>query len=614
MHKVETEADAALRECLAKGQSFALIAGAGSGKTSSLVDALEQIRNSAGPKLRRNGQRVACITYTNRAVEVINERLDFDSLFAVSTLHSFLWDQVGRFQSNISEVLRFSRLPTLIAKEREKDTGGTSRAAIRARDKADRLEQELAAIEAVDHFEYSDANFSDYSKGQLSHDDIIAIASHLLEGNATFRRITALRFPYIFIDEAQDTFAGIVTGLNLVAEGPVPCTVGYFGDPWQQIYEDSVGEFAPPASGRTVSKIENFRCSESVIRLLNAFRDDVKQMAAGKNKGREGSVVFRLVQAEDPELPRKRYSDEQVERALASMDAALRDWGWSERQDVVKLFLVRQMIAKRMGFVELNRLFNGEYASSRAQDLFVSGEHFLLTPLTGTIYPLITAYEEEDNRRVIDILRREGRAFDPDGPNALKTLRAMIDLSSTLVKQLSELWQSGTIREVLQFCLDKEIVRTSEKLLEHIKREPRAEQYDEEVHSIDKGDWLADSFFAMDTCEIPSYKLYISDHTAYSTQHGVKGEQYPKVLVVYDDTEASWSHYNFAKLFTPQTAGGEPTDGQRDRGRKLAYVNFSRAEEDLRVLFFTPDPERARDELISKKLLEPEQVQVVLLG
>ena len=475
----------------------------------------------------------------------------------------------------------------------------------------ERFEQDLASLDAVEHFKYGDTKFGDYPNGQLGHDDIIEIATYLFAENATFRRIIGLRFPYIFVDEAQDTFDGIVAGLNFVCEGEGLPIVGYFGDPWQQIYDGSIGTFAPPANGKTVSKTANFRCSESVIRLLNAFRNDVEQYAAGENKGREGSVTFRLVKAEAPELPRNRYSEEQITRALTKMDAALADWGWGDRDDVVRLFLVRQMIARRMGFSELNRLFNGPYASTRAEDAFEAGEHFLLLPLTTTIYPLIVAHGQGDSRRVIDLLRRDSPAFAIDGLNASKTLKTMIDTSLSLVDQLNALWKSGTIGTLLQFCVDKQIIRASERLLEHLGRTPRTEDYDEAIHSLDKGDWLADAFFKMSTTEIPHYALFISNNTPYSTQHGVKGEEYPKVLVVYDDVEANWNNYSFGKILTPETAG-EPTDGQHARGRKLAYVSFSRTLEDLRVLLFTSDPEAARRELIAKKLVESHQIEIVL--
>lgn len=587
-----------------------MIAGAGSGKTSSLVDALRRIREREGFTLRRHGQRIACITFTNRAVEVIKARLGFDDLYLVSTLHGFLWGQISRFHDDIREALRESRIPALIEKAKEDDNGGKSKKAQKARVKIERLTAEHAALASVGLFKYDDTSFSDYGKGQIGHDDIIEIATYLFAKNATFRRITGLRFPYIFVDEAQDTFEGIVAGLNLVCAGIGLPMIGYFGDPWQQIYDRSAGEFAPPEGGEVIAKAENFRCSKSVIRLLNAYRSDVEQYAAGDNKACEGSVEFRLVKAEDPTEPRKRYSEDQINRALAQMDAAVADWGWAGREDVVKLFLARQMIARRLGFADLNRLFTGDYASSRAQEAFEAGEHFLLKPFLSTVYPLITAQEQGDGRKIINLLRRDSPAFAIDGLNAEKSLKSMIETSNALVDQLQTLWRTGTIGAILRFCIDNQIIRPSERLCEHLNRAPRVEAFDEDLHGLDKGDWLADSLFQMASAPVARYADYLANNAAYSTQHGVKGEEYKKVMVVYDDIEAAWNQYSFNKVLTPLTAG-EPTERQRSLTQKLAYVSFSRAEEDLRVLMFTTDPERARSELISSKLLRPDQISVV---
>lgn len=608
--RVESEADVSVRQCLDERRSFAMIAGAGSGKTSSLVDALGQIRDLEGVGLRKNGQRIACITFTNRAVEVIKARLGFDELYLVSTLHGFLWGQISRFHDDIREALRESRIPALIEKAKEDDNGGNSKKAQKARAKLDRLTAELAALASVDYFKYDDTNFSDYRKGNIGHDDIIEIATYLFAKNATFRRITGLRFPYIFVDEAQDTFEGIVTGLNLVCAGNGLPMVGYFGDPWQQIYDRSAGAFAPPQGGMVIAKTENFRCSKSVIDLLNAYRSDVQQYAAGDNKKCEGSVEFRLVKTEEPTEPRRRYSEGQIDRALARMDAAIADWGWTGREDVVKLFLARQMIARRLGFAALNRLFTGDYASSRAQDTFEAGENFLLKPFLSTIYPLVTAHQQGDDRKIINLLRRDSPAFAVDGLNSEKALKLMIETSNLLVSQLQALWNTATIGSILRFCIDKQIIQPSERLGEHLARAPRAEAFNEDIHGLDKGDWLADALFQMTSEPLARYADYLANNSAFSTQHGVKGEEYDKVLVVYDDIEAAWNQYNFNKVLTPLTAG-EPTERQRSVTQKLAYVSFSRAKEDLRVLMFTADPATARTELINSKLLRPDQISVV---
>lgn len=607
--RVESTADAMVQKCIEEHRSFAMIAGAGSGKTSSLVEALGRIRDGEGRALRMHGQRIACITFTNRAVAVIKARLGFDDLYLVSTLHGFLWGQISHFHEDIRGALRESRIPALIGKAKEDDNGGMSKKAQKARAKVERLTEELAALSSVETFQYADTSFSDYGKGQISHDDIIEIATDLFAKNATFRRITGLRFPYIFVDEAQDTFEGIVSGLNLVGAGTGLPVIGYFGDPWQQIYDRSAGAFAPPEGGEVITKTENFRCSKSVIRLLNAYREDVEQYAAGENKGCEGSVEFLLVKAEEPTEPRKRYSEEQVERALAKMDAAVADWGWTGRDDVVKLFLARQMIARRLGFADLNRLFTGEYASSRAQDAFEAGEHFLLKPFLSTICPLIKAREQGDGRKIINLLRRDSPAFSVDGLNAGKSLKLMIETSNALVVHLQALWAAETIGTILRFCVDKQIIQSTERLCEHIDRAPRVEAFDEDLHGLDKGDWLADALFQMPPGSVARYAEYIDNNSAYSTQHGVKGEEYDKVMVVYDDIEAAWNQYSFNKVLTPLTAG-EPTERQRSVTQKLAYVSFSRAKEDLRVLMFTADPEGARAELIDSKLLLPDQIRI----
>lgn len=607
---VESEADNLVRKCLDDRRSFAMIAGAGSGKTSSLVDALGQVRDREGFALRKHGQRIACITYTNRAVDVIKARLGFDELFLVSTLHGFLWGQISHFHKDIRQALRESRIPGLIEKAQEDDNGGKSKKAQKARAKIERLTEQVAAIESVDIFKYTDTSFSDYGKGQIGHDDVIEIATYLFANNATFRRITGLRFPYIFVDEAQDTFEGIVSGLNLVCVGESLPVIGYFGDPWQQIYDRSTGTFGPPPGGAVIKKAENFRCSQSVIRLLNAYRGDVDQYAAGVNAACEGSVEFLLVKAEDPTEPRKRYSEEQIERALARMDAAVEDWGWAGRSDVMKLFLARQMIARRLGFADLNRLFTGDYASSRAQDAFEQGEHFLLKPFLSTICPLIDAQGQGDDRKIINLLRRDSPAFAADGLNAGKSLKFMIETSKALVDQLQALWGTETIGAILRFCIDQQIIQSSERLCEHLDRASRTEPFDEELHGLDKGDWLADSLFRMTPAPVSRYADYLDKNTAYSTQHGVKGEEYKKVMVVYDDVEAAWSHYSFSKTLTPLTSG-EPTDRQRSLTQKLAYVSFSRAREDLRVLLFTQNPEGARAELIGSKLLVQDQIRIM---
>lgn len=608
--RIRTEADQRVATCLDEKRSFAVIAGAGSGKTSSLIDALKFIRTEYSSELRQNGQRVACITYTKRAVQVISTRLDYDDLFIVSTLHSFLWGEIKTFTKDIRRVLRESYIPLLISKAAEKDNGGQSKTARKARDKVAKLTEELEALDEVKSFRYDDAAYSKYSEGKLSHDDVIEIAGYLLANNGILRKAFGFRYPFIFVDEAQDTFPIVVEGFNAVALGNGLPVIGYFGDPWQQIYEQRAGDFQPPEGGEVITKTENFRCSEAVITFLNAFRQDIKQYPAGDNNGRQGSVKITLIQAEAPEAPRRRYTEEQIDRALRRMDQALEDWGWSGRNDVIRLFLARQMIARRLGFVRLNNLFTGPYASSTAQEDYEAGEHFLLKPIVNAIWPLIKAYRQGDQRLVIDLLRTIGPAFDIQGRNRNRSLKEMVDLSRQVISELDEKWTNRSLKDMYEYCQETELIRLSERLAEHLTRAPREEDYDEDIHGLEKGDWLCDEFFAMSAIELEAYCDFSQENTVYSTQHGVKGEEYSDVLVVYDDIEAAWNNYSFSKLLTPETAG-EPTEGQLQRSKKLAYVCFSRAEENLRILLYTNNPMAAKEELLQQALFTEPDISVI---
>lgn len=605
---IETNADMQIRECIDASRNFAVIAGAGSGKTTSLITVLKYIRDNHGELLNRDGKRVACITYTNRAVEVISSRLDWDELFLVSTLHTFLWQEVKRYSSDICDALKDTIIPAYIEKKRGEDNGGQSQRAIKARAKIAAYEADIEALSQVNSFSYNDTNFSNYSKGLLGHDDVIKVSAYLISNLCILRKILGQKYPYIMVDEAQDTFDDVVEALNALSEDEGNPIVGYFGDPQQQIYDKRAGSFSPSGDHSIIPKEENFRCSVKVIDLLNAFRTDIQQFPSGENKDIDGSVEIKLVLAEEPTEPRRRYSEEQLERASQKYEQVLQEWGWNERADIKSLFLVRQMIARRQGFPSLQSLFTGKYASSRAKEDYENGVHYLLRPFITTIYPLITAYHENNSREILDILRKTSPAFDPVGVNSKKSLGEMQELSGQYLERLNELWANHTLKEILGYCKDVSLCKLSERLCDDLVRDQRQE-YDPEADEIDKGDWLADEFFQMRTKEIGQFVDFINENTPYSTQHGVKGEEYKDVVVVFDDTEAAWNNYSFTKILTPDISG-QPTEGQGDRTTKLAYVCFSRAEENLRILLFTLNPNVAKEELIANGLFTEDQITI----
>lgn len=335
----------------------------------------------------------------------------------------------------------------------------------------------------------------------------------------------------------------------------------------------------------------------------------MQQFPAGDNAEIRGSVRLFLLQSEAPEAARGRYSEEQTLRASGKYGKVLEQLGWSDLDDVKHLFLVRQMIARRLGFSALHNLFTGQFSSKRSQEAYESGDHYLLKPFVDCLGELIRAHRKGDASEVLRLLRKYSPTFDPRGVNATKTISDVQALSVRLTAGLDEIWDHEPIGKILEFCREHSLYDYSERLLDDLKREPREEPFDKDAHSEEKGDWLADAFFEMHTEEFNSYVQFVKDNTAYSTQHGVKGEEYKKVVAIFDDAEAAWNNYSFTKTLTPDTSG-TATEGQYDKSSKLAYVCFSRAEIDLCVILFTQNPEAAKSELVSKGLFENEQVTV----
>lgn len=605
-----TQADLQIKECLLGNQSFSVVAGAGSGKTTSLVTALNFLRDQYGENLRRNGQRIVCITYTKRATAVIEERLGFDDLYLVSTIHSFLWSAVSRFTNDIRIAVHDYLIPAQILKSREKDNGGNSQVARRARARVLELEAELELLDQVTEFKYDENQFSSFSKGQIGHDDVIELASHLISTKPILQRGLGFQYPYIFVDEAQDTFDSVIAAFNLVCAAEGLPIVGYFGDPMQQIYDNGAGSFDGPPGFVEIDKEENFRSAVSIVALTNKLRSDIQQAPAGKNALIDGSVMLTLIEVEEPTGPRGRYKPEQLDSALAKFDQALQLIGWENNGDAKWLFLVRQMIARRLGFSSLQNLFTGRYASNKASDQYIEGDHFLLKPFVRALCPLMIALHGQDSRQIVDILREHTPAFDIVGRNKNRPLKEMLDRATVLIDELAQVWQNGTIGDVLIFAKKNSLCAISDRLAENLGREPRDEEYDQDVHAEEKSDWLADEFLAMSTSELLAYYEFASDHTPLSTQHGSKGEEYDDVLVVFDDIEAGWNMYSFNKLLTPAVAG-EGTEGQLVRSRKLAYVCFSRACLNLRIFLFCKNANAAQKELVESGLFTDHQVQIL---
>jgi len=99
------EAQRRIDEALDAGRSFRLEAGAGAGKTYSLVAALKRLIAERGRALVQTGQKVACITYTEVARNEIAQEIEDHPAILVDTIHGFSWAFLRQFQKALRDLV-----------------------------------------------------------------------------------------------------------------------------------------------------------------------------------------------------------------------------------------------------------------------------------------------------------------------------------------------------------------------------------------------------------------------------------------------------------------------------------------------------------------------------
>lgn len=620
--KPNTATDIALHERLASegNRHFVMVAGAGSGKTTSLVKALAQIEHTQGASLRRNGQQVACITYTEVAVEEIRGDVDNDELFHVSTIHSFLWTVIKPFQNNLREWVN-GRLHQKIAEEQEKIDKPRTRVATkeRAAENIERYHGQLAEIDRVKGFRYGTG--SDYANGVLGHSDILRIGPAFILNHALMRSVLTRRFPVIFVDESQDTDPAFVEALRHVArERPQGFCLGFFGDPVQKIYMQGAGLIETEDGWETLEKPENFRCPQAVLRVINRIRteDDGLEQTRGRRENVDGEEVLVEGTARVLILPADDHRQERLENArrwLADQDG---DDGWLESEDeeaLRLLVLVHRMAAARLGFPNLYSALNDRSSEDLSSGL-IDGTAWVVRPFLSYIMPVALARREGREFEIMRLLRKHSPRFQPEAVAAADTagfLNALRDEIAELVAML-EPGSGALIGDVVSFLQAKNLLALDERYSALVETFAQTEEQVTEPGPEN----AALRFMQCDGFELWGYRKYIEKLSPFATQQGIKGAEFEKVLVVVDDQEGRSNAFSYGKYFgvTPlsDTDQGH-IDAGRDsvigRTRRLFYVCCSRALSDLVVIIFAEDIAQMRDAIIAKAFFEHECIHVL---
>lgn len=623
----DNAADETISTCLdpTNPQSFFLFAGAGSGKTRSLKSALEQFRDRYGAAFRRSGKKIAVITFTNAAAEEIAERVGADPLFPISTIHSFCWNQINNFHADIQAWL-LAQLPVELEDIRARHAKGRSGKAAIDRERAmAAIEQRLEWLRTPCRFVYN-PNGNNFGADSLSHAEVIKITADFIKGKQAMQAALIDQYPFLLIDESQDTNKYLLEALFELARTQVGrFGLGLFGDTMQRIYTDGqprLGEDIPPNWAKP-NKLMNHRSVQRVVELANALRADVDGREQLAREDSEVGVVRLFISMDT--TPDKPALEARARRRMAEQ---CDDADWMHETQVKILTLEHHMAASRRGFLPM---FQALDKNAELSTGLRSGELAGLRLFTQCVMPLANAYNAGHKFATLNLLRTVtspllnvsplAQATNPNDPleaarDAVETLMTLLNSDPTV-----------TFLVVLQCIADYDLFDIPTSLRPFISRElqPEAnsnntqaegEANEEEASPSSLEAWRA--FLETPYRQIIQYAEYVADKGPYGTHQGVKGLQFDRVLVIIDDSEAKGFLFSYSKLFGTQpltdndrqrAAVGEDT--ANDRTRRLLYVTCTRAQKSLALVAYTDQREVLAQSVIKLGWFQANEIEMI---
>lgn len=289
-------------------------AGPGAGKTTWLVNHIRNVLNNS-PRLKIS-RKIACITYTNVAVETLTRKLgDAVHQVEISTIHSFLYKHlIIPYLAFIAQEHSFN-----IAKLNGHDDTILSNYTFieewKERTKQKRITDTKKVIDAFDElkwklepdgtftlkpkypvtypgFAVTNSSWLEYKKmswerGVLHHDDVLYFSYQLIQKFPFLLDVLRAKFPYFYIDEFQDIHPVQLFIVNKLAQKET--TVAIVGDNAQSIYSFMgavVGQFTAFTLPGLINYqiIDNWRSTDKIIDLLKIMRTDICQ------KGGRGTI------------------------------------------------------------------------------------------------------------------------------------------------------------------------------------------------------------------------------------------------------------------------------------------------------------------------------------
>lgn len=610
-NNIDLQVDETLEKCILSTprKSFFLFAGAGSGKTYSLVLLLKKIHNSIGKDLLLQGKNVAVITFTNAATDEIINRLDYSPIFHISTIHSFVWEVIKYYQSDIKRLYCSYIEEDLKALEKKiKETKNkTTKTYLSSVEKLECQKERLAKAQTIEKFVYN-PNGSNPEYNALRHAEVIRISARMIIESRMLQRIIAQRYPILLIDESQDTKKELVDVFFEIQRNFTDIfTLGLLGDQKQRIYADgkeNIEDSIPTEWEKPVKRM-NYRCAKRIIQLANDIGKDIDINAEQRPRedANDGFVRLFIIQQRDG-----LNKDEIEQNVMRIMSEQTRDEKWAAIDaDVKVLTLEHMMAARRLGF---SSFFAPLYKVSKYQMTFLQGTVSEIEFFTKEILPIAESIKE-DGRIALEILKKHSPLLS--GQDTKNPYELYLKCREEAIKVANLVNENETIRVVVDEIIKSQLLIVPDVVKQAYMLNPSDI---EDIVEEDIRAWV--EVMDLPINMVRSYDDYVNHRSQFDTHQGVKGLEFDRVMVIIDDSEIRGFLFSYDKLFGVKDLSDADLKNKEngketsiERTQRLFYVTCTRAKNSLAVVMYTNNSEGVKTETIKKGWFEESEIIVM---
>jgi ATP-dependent DNA helicase, uvrD/REP family len=574
-----------------------------------LILLLKKICDSIGKDLLLQGKNVAVITFTNAATDEIINRLNYSSVFHISTIHSFVWDVIKYYQTDIKRLYCQYIIEEMEALDKKLDEtkNKTTKTYLSNIEKLNYQKERLAKAQTIEKFVYN-PNGSNPEYNALKHAEVIKISAQMIIESQMLQRIIAQRYPILLIDESQDTKKELVDAFFEIQRNFANIfTLGLLGDQKQRIYADGKEniEGIIPAGWEKPIKRMNYRCAIRIIQLANNIGKEIDFHAEQRPRedANDGFVRLFIVQQRND-----LNKDEVEQNVMKIMSKQTKDEKWTGIDtDVKVLTLEHMMAARRLGFAEF---FASFYKVSKYQMTFLQGSVSEIEFFTKEVLPIAESMKE-DGRLALEILKKYSPLLSRQ--NTEKPYELYLKCREEAMKVASIANGNNTIRIVIDEIIKSQLLTVPDVVRQAYLLKPSdiEDTVEEELRA-----WVEVMDLPIDM--VRKFNDYVNQRSRFDTHQGVKDLEFNRVMVIIDDSEAKGFLFSYDKLFgvkeLSDTDLKNKDNGKEtsiERTQRLFYVTCTRAKNSLAVVMYTNNPERVKTEAIRKGWFEENEIIVM---